>query len=427
MSEPEHPSPEPLTPEHFSDAEIPLPESSPPLQGERIAFTGTLASMTHQQAFEMTEQQGGTATQHLGRQNTMLVVGEEGWPLEEDGQPSVKIQEAADLLHIGHPLRILQESEWLQLIELQEPDQESHKLYTPAMLHKALDVSVNQIRAWERRGLIKAVKKVYRLPYFDFQQVAGVRRLLLLLNSGISPTQIESGLRKLESIFPNVDRPLAQLELLVHDHHLLLRDGIGLLEPASGQRFFEFNPSDEDSATEDDESTITFPTESDQDKFSSDNPDVLFQESCRALDSNQLDQALWGFRQAIQLVPTKAEFHFHLAETLYRQNNLAGAIERYHTTVEHDPYYLEAWTQLGCLYAEQNRHPEATRYFQAALALHPDYPDAIYHLAEVLQQLGRHSEAASHWQTYLHLDSRGPWAENARQSLQQWEEQIKGE
>ncbi|MCA9040046.1 MAG: tetratricopeptide repeat protein [Planctomycetaceae bacterium] len=400
----------------------PLPESSPPLQGERVAFTGTLASMTHQQAFTLTEQNGGTATQHLGRQNTILVVGEEGWPLEEDGQPSVKLQEAADLLHTGHPLRILQESEWLQLIDLQEPSQESHTLYTPAMLHKALDVPVNLIRAWERRGLIKAVKKVYRLPYFDFQQVAGVRRLMQLLDSGISPDQIESSLQRLETIFPEMERPLAQLELLAHDHHLLLKDSVGLFEPASGQRFFEFNSDEQSLEQTETKGTVPFPVETHEEIFTSDNPETLFQEACRALDANELERAQWGFRQAIQLTPAKAEYHFHLAETLYRLNNLSGAIERYHNTVEQDPFYLEAWTQLGCLYAEQNRHVEATRYFQAALSLHPKYPDAIYHLAEVLQQLGRPQEAAAHWQTYLHLDARGPWAENARQSLQQWEE-----
>ncbi|MAT14281.1 MAG: GlcNAc transferase [Planctomyces sp.] len=399
----------------------PLPQSSPPLQGERVAFTGTLASMTHQQAFELTENHGGTATQHLSRQNTMLVVGEEGWPLEEDGEPSVKLQEAADLLQTGHPLRILQESEWLQLIALEEPEQEAHKLYTPAMLHKALEVPVNQIRAWERRGLIKAVRKVYRLPYFDFQQVAGVRRLLQLLDSGISPDQIESSLRRLESIFPEIERPLAQLELLVQDNRLLLRDDAGLFEPASGQRFFEFDTPDR---SEDADVTLAFPAGASEKTSPCDNPDQLFQEACLALDENELERALWGFRQAIQLLPTKAEYHFHLAETLYRLNNLAGATERYHTTIEHDPYYLEAWTQLGCLYAEQDRHEEAIRYFQGALSLHPEYPDAIYHLAEVLQQLNRHHEAAKHWQTYLNLDSRGPWAENARHSLQQWEAQT---
>ena len=93
---------------------------SPPLQGERLAFTGTLASMTHRQAAELTEQHGGAATSDVSRQTTMLVVGEEGWPLESDGQPSLKWQHANELVQEGLPLRILNESDWLYLLGLEE-------------------------------------------------------------------------------------------------------------------------------------------------------------------------------------------------------------------------------------------------------------------------------------------------------------------
>ena len=55
---------------------------SPCLQAEQVAFTGVLASMTHAEAMELVNNHGGTSTQHVNRQTTMLVVGEEGWPLE---------------------------------------------------------------------------------------------------------------------------------------------------------------------------------------------------------------------------------------------------------------------------------------------------------------------------------------------------------
>lgn len=70
-----------------------LLQGSPALQGERVVFTGTLASMTHQKAWEFVEQHGGQAAQHVSRQTTLLVVGEEGWPLEADGSPSVNLSQ----------------------------------------------------------------------------------------------------------------------------------------------------------------------------------------------------------------------------------------------------------------------------------------------------------------------------------------------
>ncbi len=128
----------------------PALSSSPPLQGERVAFTGVLASMTHARAADLVAQHGGEASEHISRQTTLLVVGEEGWPLEDDGQPSVKLQQAERLRSAGEPLRIIGESDWLQLLGLAENREELHRLYTPAMLSQMLDVSVHVIRGWER-------------------------------------------------------------------------------------------------------------------------------------------------------------------------------------------------------------------------------------------------------------------------------------
>ena len=59
---------------------------SPALAGERVAFTGTLASMTHREShITRVVEHGGNAGEHVSRQTTMLVIGEEGWPLEPDG------------------------------------------------------------------------------------------------------------------------------------------------------------------------------------------------------------------------------------------------------------------------------------------------------------------------------------------------------
>src|SRR5207344_2561694 len=48
-----------------------LPQS-PPLAGERLAFTGTLASMTHKEAHARAVEAGGIAAEHVSRQTTML-------------------------------------------------------------------------------------------------------------------------------------------------------------------------------------------------------------------------------------------------------------------------------------------------------------------------------------------------------------------
>ena len=55
---------------------------------------------------------------------------------------------------------------------------------------------------------------------------------------------------------------------------------------------------------------------------------------------------------------------------------------------------------------------EAAYHPSRALSVHADYPDAHWHVADILVQLGRPDEAAAHWRKYLEFDHRGPWAES---------------
>ena len=53
------------------------------------------------------------------------------------------------------------------------------------------------------------------------------------------------------------------------------------------------------------------------------------------------------------------------------------------------------------------------------MRVHPGFPDAHWHKGEILHQLDRTEEAIPHWERYLTFDSRGPWADTARQRLAQ--------
>ena len=122
--------------------------------------------------------------------------------------------------------------------------------------------------------------------------------------------------------------------------------------------------------------------------------------------------------------PDNPEVHFHLAECLYRQKHTRAALERYYVAAEIDHEYLEAWTQVGCVHQELGQLESALDAFDIALDVHADYADAHYHRAETLYEMGRADEAVDHWQTYLEHDSRGPWADTARQRLANLQSEI---
>lgn len=434
--------------------------SSLPLVGETVAFTGTLASMTHREAIRLVEQFGGRATQTVSGSTTMLVIGEEGWPLEPDGGTSQKLQQTMQLAAEGSDVRALAESDWLQLLGLDEHRQEIRRSHTPAMLSQLLDVPVRLIRRWARLGLIRPVRRVCRLPYFDYREVASARRLAMLLDQGVAADVLERSLTELSQTMAGTDRSLAQLNLLVQDDKILMRDDRGVLNPRTGQRlldfdladeFVVFNPSEEIESSNDpadhdatDQETISIPFASvrpdAQDRRMADwNAEEWFHEGCRLTEEAELESAINAFRNAMSLLssefaaarlsndqtadgqlslfPDPAEVNFHMADALYRTGRVEAAIERYYCAIESAPDFIEAWTQLGCLQSELDQPEAAEQALVTAISIHPENSDALLHYAQLLDQTERSEEAIDIWKQYLRHDSRGPWADHARDRI----------
>ena len=410
-------------PQSRSDAEV---ADSPVLLGERVVFTGTLASMTHREAFERVTRDGGDTTQNVSRQTTMLVLGEEGWPLEEDGQPSQKLLQVLQMQQSGHSCRILQEAEWLHLVGLDERRSEVRGEHTPAMLSRLLKVPVNRIRRWERMGLLQASRNVGRLPLFDYREVTGARRIAELLDSGIHENRLLSAVRILRSVLPDGAASVSEIPVVSQNAKLLYRDGRGLLDPETRQRCFDFGPpagetSDvpEDGSSAGSHAEILQLADAAVSEDEAATPESewtaaeWFHQGCRLLEDNRPDSAVEAFRLVLMDRPGDADANFHLAESLYRQGDRHAARERFYAAVEADHEFLEAWTQLGCVNAELDESQSALDAFDVALRIHPDFADAHWHKADLLWRLGRKSESIPHWD-----DALGPWAETAQQRLE---------
>ena len=229
--------------------------SSLPLQGECVTFTGRLASMNHRDAAALVETYGGRAVSSMSKSVTMIIIGEEGWPLEEDGQPAQKMIAATAQIAEGAELRLVAESDWLHLIGLNERRDEIKRSYTPAMLSRLLDLPVGMIRRWSRIGLLRPVRRVCRLPYFDFREVSNAQRLASLLQDGIRAEVLEASLGQLSCTLAGTDRSLAQLNLLIQDKKVVLRDTHGVLNPRTGQRLLDFEETTVLSVVTDDDPT----------------------------------------------------------------------------------------------------------------------------------------------------------------------------
>lgn len=389
------------------------------LTGKRVAFVGKLGGVTRREAQQFVRQQGGVPVERPSETVDLIVIGADELPLPDD----------ADLL--DDPVRsaaaegrlaILSETQFWQRLGLVDSETNVRRLYTPAMLADLLGVSVATIRRWHRRGLIVPAREVRRLPYFDFQEVATARRLAQLLAGGASPAAIENKLAELSRYVPEIERPLAQLSIIVEGKQLLLRQGEGLIEPG-GQLRIDFEALEATAETELEEAsppaTLSLADYLAQQAAQPATPEEMLAFAAELEDEGRLSAAIEMIRAALALGGPRPEICFQLAELLYRTGDIAAARERYYVCIELDEDYVEARANLGCVLAETGELELAVAAFQGALEFHRDYPDVHFHLARTLDELNARDEAEQHWREFLDLAPDSPWAEEAHARLRE--------
>lgn len=417
------------------------------LAGKRVALVGRLAGMTKRDAQQLIRQRGGMPvqlestpadeasaespekiglTQPSLDNNTcdvhLIVVGEDIAGTADPSAPDFFDDATRAAIEAGQ-VEVIGESQFWQRLGLVDEEQNIRRLYTPAMLAELVGVPVAVVRRWNRRGLIRPVREVRRLPYFDFQEVATARRLAELLAAGVSPAAIERKLTELSRYVPGVQRPLAQLSVIVRGSRLLLRQGDGLIGPG-GQLFFDFDSPTADAAIHtadiaqqtDAPRTISL-AESLRSTTMPIGADELISLAADLEDEGNLEAAVEAYRAFAAAAGPKANVCFAMAELLYRLGDIAAARERYYMAIELDEDLVEARANLGCVLAEQGEGELAVAALEGALALHPDYADAHFHIARTLDELKRTDEATRHWREFLRLAPESPWASAARQRL----------
>ncbi len=397
-------------------ASDPLPPGPESIAGKRIALVGRLGGMNRREATNLLRSYSATVVDPAASGIDLLVIGGEESPLSEAELLTDPIRVAA----AAGELEIVQETELWQRLGLVDIQQSIKRYYTPAMLAHLLGVSVRVIRRWHRRGLIIPTRSMHHLPFFDFQEVATARRLAELVAAGASPQAIESRLRELAAILPEVGRPLAQLSVLIEGKRVLLRQGEGLIEPG-GQLRFDFTASEQapspettfarlDSAageavTGEIERTLAFPGST----IAAAANDELLAAAYEFEDEGDLTSAIDSLRAILARDGLRSDIAFQLGELLYRDGQIEAARERYYQAIEIDGGHVEARVSLGCVLAETGRHDLAIAAFEGVLSLVPDYPDAHYNLASAHEAMGDQQAAAFHWQAYRALVPSSPW------------------
>jgi tetratricopeptide (TPR) repeat protein len=355
------------------------------VRGRKVSVTGRMISMTHAELAELVTACGGSFLRYPRRCSFLLVIGQDGWPSEDDGSPSRVLARARRLRALGYAIEFLAEAEFLDRLGLSDPAGAIRGLLTVSDLTRILRVSARQVRRWVRLGLIEPAEQPCRLAYFDFRQVAFARRLCELRAAGASMSAIRDGIEKVRGWLSEQSLPLAQWARLESGGRVLTRLNDVLLDQL-GQRYFDFDSHDAQSVA------IAVPSRADSPRTA----DELFEQAIEREDAGQLSEAARVYQQAIALAPADPVLRFNLGNTYYGLRQFADAIDCFRCALEQDPRYAEAWNNLGSSWAAIDRSEEAIYAWREAVRLVPEYADAHANLADLLERLGRAGEAVEH-------------------------------
>src|SRR5437660_3634005 len=125
-----------------------VPEVDSSALRSSVAFTGRLACMSRSEAFEVVRRHGGRPSEAVTRQTKVLVVGELGWPLLDDGRPSNKLSRAG-----SYGIPVVSERRFLEWIGKAVPDS-LNRTYSAEQIAALSKLSGSTIDQLVRFGLL---------------------------------------------------------------------------------------------------------------------------------------------------------------------------------------------------------------------------------------------------------------------------------
>jgi len=335
--------------------------------------------MKRADAFALVRKAGGKPRQGVTRKTDLLVVGELGWPLLDDGRPSNSLAQART-----YRVPIASERQFLQWLGRNVPEQQA-KCYTGdqiASLSRLPKEVVDQLSLF---GLIEPSAGLY-----GFRDLAAARQVAGLLDAGVTLSAITRSLHEIRKWLP--DARLSSLRLFPESSDRILVEQMRGRAEKTGQFVLD----------------VAEPARA---------ADAVFAQAQAAEAEGDMGSAERLYRRAMNMDPADPAAPFNLGNILRASGRTLEAETAYRAAVRADPDFASAWYNLADALDDQRRMQDAVDCLKRALAADPKYADAMFNLGLFLQRLEKHVEAASWWRRYLELDATSPWAARARRAL----------
>jgi tetratricopeptide (TPR) repeat protein len=344
--------------------------------------------MKRADAFALVRKHGGQPREGVTKQTDVLIVGELGWPLLDDGRPSNSLAQAKT-----YRVPIASERQFLEWLGQSIPEAQT-KTYTAdqlAALSKLPRQVVDQLAMF---GLIEV-----RGGLFGFRDLAAARQVAGLLAAGTALSVITKSLREIRRWLP--DARLSNLRLFPESSDRILVEQIKGRTDNTGQFVLDVDKPADDA-------------------------DAAFAHAQAAEEQSDVATAERLYGRAMKIDPADPAAPFNLGNVLRSSGRNLEAEAAYRAAVKADPHFAQAWYNLADVLDDQRRTREAIDCLNRALESDPTYADAMFNMALILQRLERHADAAQWWRRYLGIDASSPWAARAKRALKYCEIQLAG-
>jgi len=336
--------------------------------------------MKRAEAFALVESRGGKPRQGVTKDTRCLVVGELGWPLQDDGRPSNSLATAK-----SYGIPIVNERRFLEWVGKSLPEEQT-KTYTADQLAALSKLPPDVIEQLAMFGLIEEHGGLY-----GFRDLAAARQVAQLIASGVMLSAVTRSLRDIRKWLPEAQ--LSNLRLFPESSDEILIEQLRGRTDARGQFMLPVDKPDAGDA------------------------DAVFAQAQAAEEAGDAAKAESLYQRVMKLDASDPTAGLNLGNILREQRRTVEAEQAFRWAVKADQNFAPAWHNLADLLDEGGRLAEAIDCEQRALTADPQYADAMFNMALFLQKLEQHADAATWWTRYLEHDRTSEWAERAKRAL----------
>ncbi len=272
------------------------------------------------------------------------------------------------------------------------------KVYTAKNVAKMLDLSVGQVRAYARSGLLRPERGTRGEYRFSFQDLVLLRTAKGLLAARVPPRKIRNALRKLQDQLPQ-GRPLTGVRISAQGDRIVVQDGGAIWNPETGQTRFNFEVADLASRVAPHARRAAQQALDSDEEMSADEWYALGAD----LEPAAPDHALEAYRRALDIDPDHFDTRVNLGRLLHERGRLHAAETHFRLALGVKPHDPTALFNLAVCLEDLGRTHEALRAYQDTIAADAACADAFYNLARLYEALGDSAAALRHLQTYRRL------------------------